>query len=64
MSKKALVARFMAIRMITKINTVLFDGGYACDDFLEDLTISDFELHTKIPINYWFNNGTNVQLKT
>lgn len=63
MSKEDLHSRFLVIRMLTGANTVLFDGGYVCDEFFENLTQSNFEFYTKIPVNWWFNNGTNEQVK-
>ncbi len=63
MSKEDLHTIFLVIRMKTKANIVLFDGGYACDKFFENLTQSGFEFYTKIPINWWFNNGKNEQTR-
>lgn len=63
MSKESLINRFLVIRMITKANIVLFDGGYACDYFYEELTKNKFEFYTKVPRDWWFNNGLNKQIK-
>ncbi len=62
-SKEDLHSRFLIIRMLTGVNTILFDGGYACDEFFENLTKSNFEFYTKVPDNWWFNNGINEQIK-
>lgn len=63
MSKEDLHIRFLVIRMLTKANIILFDGGYACDEFYENLTKSNFIFYTKVAKNWWFNNGVNKQTK-
>lgn len=63
MSKENLEIRFSIIRMFTGANIVLFDGGYACDSFYENLTKNNFKFYTKVPIDWWFNNGKNIQIK-
>lgn len=63
MSKDELHLRFLIIRMFTKSNIVLFDGGFISDKFFKILTKSGFIFYTKIGKSWLFNNGQNLTIK-
>jgi CRISPR/Cas system CMR-associated protein Cmr5 small subunit len=57
--KLELIPLFEKIRNLTKSNIVLFDGGYASDNFFEALTEKHFIFYSKVPKSWIFNNGLN-----
>ncbi len=57
MKKEDIVKKCVKIRGITNSNKVIFDGGYACDDFYESLTAKGFIFCGKVPKDWIFNNG-------
>ncbi len=57
MTKTNLHNGLLVIRMTTKANIVLFDGGFASDDFYEKLTKSKFIFYSKVPKDWLFNNS-------
>ena len=61
--KKILIEQFKIIRKITKSNKVIFDGGYACDDFYKNLSEENFIFYSKVQKSWIFNNGQNVSVK-
>ncbi len=63
MSKKNLLKTFLSIREITKSNIVTFYGGYACDEFYRKLTEEGFILYSKVPKDWIFNNGLNMNVE-
>ena len=63
MEKKDLVERFKLIRNITQSNRLIFDGGYACDDFYEMLSEEGFIFCSKVPKSWIFNNGKNLNVE-
>ena len=63
MSKDELHLRFLIIRMFTKSNIVLFDGGFISDKFFKLLTKSKFIFYTKVAKSWIFNNGQNLSIK-
>ena len=62
MSKVNLHLRFLIIRMLTKSNIVLFDGGFISDKFFKMLTKSNFIFYTKVGKTWKFNNGQNLSV--
>lgn len=60
--KIALIPIFEEIKELTGSNTVLFDGGYAYDDFYELLTEKKFIFYSKVPKSWIFNNGLNESI--
>ncbi len=63
MNKEAIHLRFILIRMFTKANIVLFDGGFISDKFFKNLTNSKFIFYTKVGKAWIFNNGQNMSVK-
>lgn len=63
MSKDALHIRFLIIRLFTKSNIVLFDGGFISDKFFKIQTKSNFIFYTKVGKHWLFNNGLNQSVK-
>lgn len=41
-----------------------FDGGYASDDFYENLTLNGFIFYSKVPKSYIFNNGLSENVNS
>lgn len=62
MSKENLYLELFKIKFFTKANIVLFDGGFACDEFYENLTKSNFIFYSKVPKDWLFNNSNVDQL--
>ena len=62
MKKEDIHLRFMIIRMFTKANIVLFDGGFISDKFFKMLSNSKFIFYTKVSKKWIFNNGQNLSV--
>jgi hypothetical protein len=61
--KSEIIIFMESIRNITGSNKISFDGGYACDEFFEELTKREFIFYSKVPKSWIFNNGLNESVE-